>query len=223
MSDVERLREAMAQPPAEHFAEVDVERVMHLGRRARLRRRLAIGGGTLAVLALLSGGMIGIQAYQHSRDQPRPPASISVADAGSVGGLVDTGLRDGAGKIVLYLQDSHTAAGLYRLVMATEGTDGRLTTIASSDADLYKAGFHGIAVGRPGGRVTVFGAYCGPVRRIEITTGNGVGSSPEAQLKTVLFWQQPTFAEADFNASGVKFIAYDGDQNPVVAVTGLGH
>jgi hypothetical protein len=223
MSDVDRLREAMAQPPAEQFAEVDVERVMHLGGRARLRRRLAIGSGALAVLALVVGGMVGIQTYQHARSQPSAPASISVADAESVGGLVDTGLRDGTGEIVLYLQDSHTAAGLYRLVMATEDTDGRLTSIAASEADLSTSGFHGIAIGRPGGRLTLFGAFKGPVQQIQTTAEGDVGSAAVAQLKTVLFWAQPTSAGTDFDPARVKFIAVDGNQIPTVAVSGLGH
>jgi hypothetical protein len=223
MSDVERLREAMAQPPAEHFAEVDLERVMHLGRRARVRRRLAIGGGTLAVLAVLSGGMVGIRMYQHSRAQPAAVTSISAADTGSVDGLVDTGLRDGAGKVVLYLQDSHTAAGLYRLVMANEGADGRLTTVAYSDADLSTPGFHGIALAKPGGVLMLFGAFKGSAEKIEVTTGSVVSVHAVAQLKTVLFWARVTSAETDFDPARVKFIAYGGKRGPTVAVANLGH
>jgi hypothetical protein len=41
MNDVDKLRQAMGQPPATQFAEVDVDRIMRLGGR-RIRQRLVM-------------------------------------------------------------------------------------------------------------------------------------------------------------------------------------
>lgn len=48
MSDLDRLRDAMAEPPPQPFAPVDVERVMRLGGRRRARRRLLAGAAMVS-------------------------------------------------------------------------------------------------------------------------------------------------------------------------------
>jgi hypothetical protein len=222
MNDIERLREAMARTPDEHFAEVDVDRIIRLGGRARIRRRLAIGGGTLAVLAVLIGGTVGLKLYQHAGVQPPVPTPISVAAAAPVGGLVDTGLRDGDAKIVLYLQDTHTAVAFYRLVLATERPDGRLTAIASSDVDLSEPGFHGLTITKSGGQATVFGAYCGQVRDFAVSDEITTSSRWMAPLKTTLLWARLAPPAPDSSRSYVKVVAYDanGQASAVTSVPG---
>ncbi|HEX4222759.1 MAG TPA: hypothetical protein VHZ97_10380 [Pseudonocardiaceae bacterium] len=216
MNDVERLRAAMAQPPSEHFADVDLEQVMRLGGRRRLRRRMAIGGGALAVVAVLAGGMIGLRMYQQT-----PAPTISVAAAAPVGGLVDTGLRDGADKIVLYVQDTHTTPGSYLLVLATVGGNGRLTTVTTAPVDLYQPGFHGVTIGMPGGRTVLFGAFCGPVQKVLADIEGVTGSQKVPSLKTVLFWAQPA-AGVKFDPARAKVIAYDANGDPTGVTNGLG-
>ncbi|QXV60443.1 hypothetical protein [Amycolatopsis sp. TNS106] len=77
MTDLETLRSALREPPAEGFAEPDLGAIMTKGRRIRRRRRLATGAGGVAatlVTVLVIVGAVALKGSS-SEQQPLPPAA----------------------------------------------------------------------------------------------------------------------------------------------------
>ncbi|WET79871.1 hypothetical protein P3102_01010 [Amycolatopsis sp. QT-25] len=81
MTDLETLRSALREQPADGFAEPDLGAIMAKGRRIRRRRRLATGaGGVAATLAtvLVLVGAVALKGSS-SDQQPLPPAASAPA------------------------------------------------------------------------------------------------------------------------------------------------
>ncbi|MFD5091725.1 hypothetical protein ACFWMR_14060 [Amycolatopsis thailandensis] len=77
MTDLETLRSALREPPAEEFTEPDLGAIMTKGRRIRRRRRLATGAGGVAatvVTVLVIVGAVALKKPPPGR-QPLPPAA----------------------------------------------------------------------------------------------------------------------------------------------------
>ncbi|WP_410647135.1 hypothetical protein [Amycolatopsis sp. cmx-4-54] len=83
MTDLETLRSALREPPAEDFAEPDLGAIMTKGRRIRRRRRLATGGGGIAAAVVTVLVIVGAVALKgsSSEQQPLPPAASAPAPA----------------------------------------------------------------------------------------------------------------------------------------------
>ncbi|HET6286018.1 MAG TPA: hypothetical protein VFG15_04605 [Amycolatopsis sp.] len=80
MTDLETLRSALREQPAEGFAEPDLGAIMTKGRRIRRRRRLATGaGGVAATLATVLVIVGAVALKGSSSDQPLPPAASAPA------------------------------------------------------------------------------------------------------------------------------------------------
>ena len=72
MSDIDRLRDAMAEPPAQPFAPVDIERVMRLGGRRPGPRCQLNPGPRVSALGGVAGPGVGVQILR----KPPVPASL---------------------------------------------------------------------------------------------------------------------------------------------------
>ncbi|KZB81656.1 hypothetical protein [Amycolatopsis regifaucium] len=82
MTDLETLRSALREPPAEEFAAPDLAAIMTKGRRIRRRRRLATGAGGVAaamVTVLVIVGGVALKEPPSDRRSIPPAASASAA------------------------------------------------------------------------------------------------------------------------------------------------
>lgn len=87
MTDIETLRSALREPPAEEFAAPDIAGIMAKGKRIRRRRRLATGAGGVAAAAvtvLVIAGAVALRAPQSQQPQPLPPAASAPVTSGPV-------------------------------------------------------------------------------------------------------------------------------------------
>ncbi|MBB5854332.1 hypothetical protein ACFQ05_13560 [Amycolatopsis umgeniensis] len=85
MTDLETLRSALREPPAEEFAEPDLGAIMTKGRRIRRRRRLATGAGGVAATVVTVLVIVGAVALKEPAQRPLPPAaSVASATAPSI-------------------------------------------------------------------------------------------------------------------------------------------
>ncbi|WP_394360348.1 hypothetical protein [Amycolatopsis sp. SB7-3] len=75
MTDLETLRSALREPPAEGFVEPDLGAIMTKGRRIRRRRRLATGAGGVAAAVVTVLVIVGAVALREPAQQPLPPAA----------------------------------------------------------------------------------------------------------------------------------------------------
>lgn len=211
MNDVDRLREAMAQPPGEPFAEVDVQSVMRIGGRRRLRRRLLTGAGVVVALAVVAGSVFGVQIYRDAQD----PGAVTVAapraaatDAAPFGSVIDTGVVDAQGEAVLYFAHVRDSAGTgkYQLVLANKTADGKLTPALTIDAVLGGDGFHSVTTGHPQSFVPLFGFFLGPVQHFKaLYQGDPlpVIGQRVPELNVTVFWAQPKYDAEDINGDSV--------------------
>ncbi|GAA3437219.1 hypothetical protein GCM10018954_068320 [Kutzneria kofuensis] len=211
----------MAQP-AQHFAPVDVERVMRLGGRRRARRRLLTGAAAVLALVIVAGSVIGVRIYRDSQ----APTTITVAaphavtiGMAPVGSVVDTGVVDHEGHAVLYFAHVRDASGAarYQLVLAHKAADGTLTSVSADDADFTGDGFHGVTTGHPRSFLPLFGYFIGPVRQFKATYEGdtlSVLSQPVPELNVTVFWAAPKYDAEDINAASVvQLSAFDADGN----------
>lgn len=231
MNDVDRLREAMAQPPGERFAEVDVERVMRIGGRRRMRRRLLTGASAVFVVAVVAGSVFGVQIYRDAQESnPVTVAAPHAAatDAVPFGSVIDTGIIDADGEAVLYFAHVRNAAGTgkYQLVLAHKTADGKLTPALTTDAVLGGDGFHSVTTGHPGSFVPLFGYFIGPVQHFKaVYSGDPLPVQGQRvdELNVTVFWAQPKYDAEDINpASVVQLSAFDAQGTLLESGTGPG-
>ncbi|MFC0434768.1 hypothetical protein [Kutzneria buriramensis] len=222
MNEVDRLREAMAQPPGEQFAEVDVQQIMRRGGRLRLRRRLLTAAGAVAVLAAVAGSVIGVQLYRDG--QASSPVSVAAPpvatnDAVPATPVLDTQVVDPTGNAVLYFSHGRNAAGVatYRLVLAHKDAAGKLTPVLATDADLTGGGFHNITTGHPGSFLPLFGYFVGPVAQIKAMYRDQPAQvmwKQVPELNVAVFWLPPKNGLEDVDAnSSVQLDAFDAQGN----------
>ncbi|OXM46213.1 hypothetical protein [Amycolatopsis alba] len=87
MTDLETLRSALREPPAEEFTEPDLGAIMTKGRSIRRRRRLATGAGGVAatvVTVLVIVGAVALRKPPPAQQQPLPPAASAPSSSSSV-------------------------------------------------------------------------------------------------------------------------------------------
>jgi hypothetical protein len=222
VSDLDRLRDAMAEPPAQHFAPVDVERVMRLGGRRRARRRLLTGAAMLLAFVVVAGSVIGVQIYRSAQ----APTAVSVAaphpaalDAVPFGTVVDTGVIDSEGHAVLFFAHVRDATGTakYQLVLAHKAADGKITPVSADDVDFTGDGFHGVTTGHPRSFLPLYGYFVGSARLFKATYQGdplSVLDQPVPELNVTLFWAVPKYDAEDITtASVVQLSAFDADGN----------
>lgn len=172
MTDLETLRSALREPPAEEFAAPDLGAIMTKGRRIRRRRRLATGAGGIAAAAvtvLVIVGAVALKEPSPERQQLPPAASAlpspsptlpaptvtglpsptPLADAGPLGDVVPLGTRGDDGReMVLYatpLDDSVLPGVAFGLQVAYRNDDGTYEVLLGTNefkGDDRSFGFH---------------------------------------------------------------------------------
>jgi hypothetical protein len=238
MTDIETLRSALREPPAEEFAAPDIAGIMAKGKRIRRCRRLATGAGGVAAAAVTVLVIVGAVALREPRpQQPQslPPAASAPVTSGPVasgpttteppaaaplGNVIPLGTvgRDGK-ELVLYAYPLDEPVlpdirfGLRVASRNADGTyDGLLATNEFKGSD-RSFGFHAT----DGGElieetfIPVFGYFAGPAASITSTV-----RGKTVTAKTTVWSEDPNvvffwFDQADVPSSDVltPLIAYD--------------
>ncbi|WP_328609629.1 hypothetical protein OG943_11045 [Amycolatopsis sp. NBC_00345] len=226
MTDLDGLRAALAEPPAETFAEVDLARVMRLGGRRRRYRRLATGTVALAAVAAVAGTVVGVQQWRAPSPPAvgAPPAATpgwpTTSDGVQIGEVIDTGAVDKEGEVVLYLRaldpdryQPGPEAGRYQLVLGHRaGKDVTADVVTGSPG--VTEGFHALTAGRPGRDVPFYGYYAGPARRIIAEAGGLIYTAATSVVEpagVTVFWFPRKDAGALAALPALPMYVYDGD------------
>ncbi|EME60037.1 hypothetical protein [Amycolatopsis decaplanina] len=243
MTDLETLRSALREPPAEGFAEPDLGAIMTKGRRIRRRRRLATGAGGVAatvVTVLVIVGAVALKKPPPPAQQPLPPAAsapsssalppapqptITKAPSTSVplGNIISLETKsEGGREMVLYASalDEPDLPGVeFGLRVAYRNDDGSYDDLMISNE--YKKsdrsfGFHAVDGGDVirGTFVPVFGYFAGSATRITST----VRGKP-VEAKVVPWSEDPTVSIFWFDGSQVESA---GVLTPLVAYDARG-
>ncbi|RSN58681.1 hypothetical protein DMH01_21870 [Amycolatopsis sp. WAC 04182] len=198
MTDLETLRSALREPPAEDFAEPDLGAIMTKGRRIRRRRRLATGAGGVAatlVTVLVIVGAVALRGSSSSEQQPLPPAAsapasvpmpppvpaptITAAPAEApFGKAIPLGIKgEGGRELVIHafaIDEPQMPDVKFGLQVAYRNGDGDYDALLA--ANEFKGsdrsfGFHAVDGGDliRGTFVPVFGYFAGPAARVTST------------------------------------------------------
>ncbi|RSN37079.1 hypothetical protein DMC61_03130 [Amycolatopsis sp. WAC 04169] len=238
MTDLEMLRSALREPPAEGFAEPDLGAIMTKGRRIRRRRRLATGAGGVAAAVVTVLVIVGAVALREPAQQPLPPAasapvapvptipapvspSITAApSAAPLGEVIPLGYKgEGGRELVIYASEiDEPSMPEVRFGLQVAYRDGAGEYEALLSANEFKGadrsfGFHAVDGGDvvQGTFVPVFGYFSGPAVRVTSTVR---GKPVEA---TVIPWSEdPSVVIFWFNPDQVEspyvltpLVAYD--------------
>ncbi|ANN21285.1 hypothetical protein SD37_40760 [Amycolatopsis orientalis] len=160
MTDLETLRSALREPPAEGFAAPDLAAIMTKGRRIRRRRRLATGAGGVAAAVVTVLVIVGAVALKEPppAEQPLPPAASAPGPASTstsappetpapaatsapsdppLGDVISLGIRgDGGRPLVLYAVaiDEPTLPGIrFGLQVGYSNDDGTYEGLQSTN------------------------------------------------------------------------------------------
>jgi len=237
MTDLETLRSALREPPAEGFAEPDLGAIMTKGRRIRRRRRLATGAGGVAAAAVTVLVIVGAVALREPAQQPLPPAasapaapapipapaSPSVTSAPSdspLGDVIPLGYQgEGGRELVIYaseIDEPSMPDVRFGLQVAYRNDAGGYEALLA--ANEFKGsdrsfGFHAVDGGDliRGTFVPVFGYFSGPAVRVTSTVR---GKPVEAKVipwsedpSVVIFWFNPGQVESPYVLT--PLVAYD--------------
>ncbi len=236
MTDLETLRSALREPPAEEFAEPDLGAIMTKGRRIRRRRRLATGAGGVAAAVVTVLVIVGAVALKEPARRPLPPAASTssaqppvtsppaVTDPAPspvpLGETTSLGIKGEDGRelvIYAFAIDEPALPGVeFGVQIAYRNVDGGYEALLGSNE--FKGsdrsfGFHAVDGGDIVQKtfVPVFGYFAGPATRITSTVR---GKPVEANVvpwsrdpSVMIFW----FSPSDVESTGVltPLIAYD--------------
>ncbi|WP_326835560.1 hypothetical protein VSH64_11630 [Amycolatopsis rhabdoformis] len=222
MTDLDDLRGVLALPPAVAFDAVDLAGVMRRGRRRRRLRRLSAAAATVVVLV---GVVVGAQLLRPPAEIPVTTLAVSAARpehgaAAPIGAVVDTGVQDPAGEVVLFFQSTAALhdSSPYELVLGHR-TPGGVTAELATGSRAGFPGFHALTAGRPGQDVPLFGYYTGPATRITAEVGGlmyGADTGRVETLSATVFWFPRRDAAVFGGASTLPMNAYSavGDALP---------
>jgi len=234
MNDIDDLRAALRQPPAEPFAEPDLARIMADGGRIRRRRKLLNTTGALAAAAAVVAVVVfAVQLRQPAPiAQPAlPPPTVSSTTVPSetapqrqaLGDVVLTGIRSGSDELVIYAvpidepirPDIH-----FGLMVGYRNAQGSLTSLLMSNETVTSDrsfGFHATDGGENLGRglIPVFGYFAGPAAKITTTVHGATMVAKQAQWTedptVVIFWFD--LADVPSSQSLTPLVAYDAKGN----------
>lgn len=181
MTDLDALRRALNEPPAEQFAPLDINKIMTSGRQIRRRRRAVIGAGAvLATAAVLIGVTTVVRAPAPSPPADPPLPTVSdiqppVPKAKALGDVVRTGIQQPKGELVFFFSEVNVPE-LPNVHFAVNS--GWLSPPGDliggiQNSELRRAGdapgFHPIMGGDSalGTFTPAFGYFVGPAARIE--------------------------------------------------------
>ncbi|WP_410576027.1 hypothetical protein [Amycolatopsis sp. lyj-108] len=244
MTDLETLRSALREPPAEEFAEPDLGAIMTKGRRIRRRRRLATGAGGVAATLVTVLVIVGAVALKGSSSdqQPLPPAASAPAPPPSVpapapasptiteapseqpfGETIPLGVKgEGGRELVLYafaIDEPRMPDVRFGLQVAYRNQTGEYDALLASNE--FKGsdrsfGFHAVDGGDviQGTFVPVFGYFAGPAARITST----VRGKP-VEAKAIPWSEDPSIVLFWFDGAQVESA---GVLTPLVAYDAKG-
>ncbi|WP_410601737.1 hypothetical protein [Amycolatopsis sp. lyj-90] len=238
MTDLESLRSALREPPAEEFAEPDLGAIMTKGRRIRRRRRLATGAGGVAAAVVTVLVIVGAVALKEPSQRPLPPAASTpsaqppvtseptVIEAPTktspvpLGETTSLGTKGEDGRelvIYAFAIDEPALPGVeFGLQVAYRNVDGSYEALLGSNE--FKGsdrsfGFHAVDGGDilQNTFVPVFGYFAGPATRITSTVrGKPVEANvvPWSGDPSVMIFW---FSPSDVESTGVltPLVAYD--------------
>ncbi|WP_181773109.1 hypothetical protein [Amycolatopsis pittospori] len=199
MTDIETLRSALREEPAEEFSAPDIGAIMAKGRRIRRRRRLTTGAGGVAATVVTVLVIVGAVALREPARQPEvlppaasapssstaspvPPAPVATAppysELAPLGDVIPLGVKgDGDREMVLYAFaiDQPTQPGVeFGLKVGYRNADGTYDGLLATNE--YKGsdrsfGFHATDGGErvQNTFIPVFGYFAGPAVRITST------------------------------------------------------
>ncbi|MFD5243423.1 hypothetical protein ACFWIW_02710 [Amycolatopsis sp. NPDC058340] len=237
MTDLETLRSALREPPAEGFAEPDLGAIMTKGRRIRRRRRLATGAGGVAATVVTVLVIVGAVALREPARQPLPPAAsapvasapapapaspsiIEAPSASPLGDVIPLGLKgEGGRELVIYaseIDEPSMPDVRFGLQIAYRNPAGGYEALLS--ANEFKGsdrsfGFHAVDGGDlvRGTFVPVFGYFSGPAVRVTSTVR---GKPVEAKVipwsedpSVMIFWFDGDQVESPYVLT--PLVAYD--------------
>ncbi|AIG73157.1 Conserved putative membrane protein [Amycolatopsis japonica] len=237
MTDLETLRSALREPPAEGFAEPDLGAIMTKGRRIRRRRRLATGAGGVAAAVVTVLVIVGAVALREPAQQPLPPAasapvasapapapvspSITAAPSDApFGEVIPLGYKgEGGRELVIYASEIDEPSmpdvrfGLQVAYRTGAGEYEALLAANEFKGSDRSFGFHAVDGGDVirGTFVPVFGYFSGPAVRVTSTVR---GKPVEAKVipwsedpSVVIFWFSPGQVESPYVLT--PLVAYD--------------
>ncbi|WP_037362250.1 hypothetical protein [Amycolatopsis orientalis] len=215
--ELERLRAALQEAPAEPFAEPDLDRIFREGGRIRRRRRfLASSGAAVAVVAVVFGAVWlrapgGAPEQVHAAASPSPvvtsvsstipaPASTT-AEPKPLGEVISTGTYADGGELVFYATEIDDPENLptvqFGVMASLSEPDGNLRPLYlanESEGQDRSFGFHATSGGTTVSDVwvPVYGYFSGPAARIETTVDGRTVPAHTARWSedpdVVVFW-----------------------------------
>ncbi|WP_406640033.1 hypothetical protein [Amycolatopsis sp. WGS_07] len=232
--ELDRLRAALQEPPAEPFAEPDLDRIFKEGGRIRRRRRfLTSSGAALAVVAVVFGAVWlrspGSAPEQiHAAASP-PPVVTSVASSSPapaaprpLGEVISTGTYTDGAELVFYateIDDPENLPAVQFGVMASlyepDGDLRPLYLANETDGKDRSFGFHATSGGTTISDtwVPVYGYFSGPAARIETTVDGRAVPAHTARWSedpdVVVFWFDQDDVPSAERAS--PLVAYSAD------------
>ncbi|MFI5612432.1 hypothetical protein [Amycolatopsis sp. NPDC051903] len=199
MTDLDKLRAALREPPAQPFAAPDLGRIIADGKRIRRRRRLATGAGATAAVAAVVGIVFGA-AFLRTTGEPAPtrlPAAAAPSASASAapsstptstylpppkvltqpeGDVITTGTKTREGELVFYAYHfaEPSLPDVHFGIMAATRSGKTLRPLYASNevrGSDRSFGFHTTAGGLTinDAFVPVFGYFSGPAARITST------------------------------------------------------
>ncbi|MBN9745851.1 MULTISPECIES: hypothetical protein [unclassified Amycolatopsis] len=236
--ELDRLRAALQEAPAEPFAEPDLERIFKDGGRIRRRRRfLTSSGAAVAVVAVVFGAAWlrspgGAPEQVHAAAAPPPsvmttstaapaPASTS-AEPRPLGDVISTGTYSDGAELVFYATEIDDPDNLptvqFGVMASLSEPDGNLRPLYlanESEGRDRSFGFHATSGGTTVSDtwVPVYGYFSGPAARIETTVDGRTVPAHTARWSedpdVVVFWfDQDDVPSAE---SATPLVAYSAD------------
>ncbi|MGV9297760.1 hypothetical protein [Amycolatopsis sp. NPDC003676] len=237
--ELDRLRAALQEAPAEPFAEPDLDRIIKEGGRIRRRRRfLTSSGAAMAVVAVVFGAAWlrspGSAPEQvHAATAPTPSAIATTTSATTpapaptsaekpLGEVISTGTYTDGAELVFYATEIDDPDNLptvqFGVMASLYEPDGNLRPLYlanESDGKDRSFGFHATSGGTTVADiwVPVYGYFSGPAARIETTVDGRTIPAHTARWsedpEVVVFW----FDQDDVPSAerATPLVAYSAD------------
>jgi hypothetical protein len=222
MTDLDTLRHALRETPAETFGELDLSAMMATGARIRRRRRILVGGGVVVTTAVVlfaaaTAGQLAHVAPSPAR-QPTPTTSTSVEPpaVSPLGDVISTGIHDAHGELVFYfvrVTAPELSKVAFGIAFGHRTPSGKLmpgTLNNDTNRPALEPGFHPIMGGNSetGVYVPAYGYFVGDAKRIEALVSGKIVEANCARWSedpsVMAFWFPPDLVP-DANLLGRPF------------------
>ncbi|HVK26298.1 MAG TPA: hypothetical protein VM677_33525 [Actinokineospora sp.] len=182
MTNLDRFRAAMHEPPATPFAPVDLARVIAEGTRMRRLRQARIVAGSVATVAAVAAAVVLGASWLRPPDAGPvgatptittpssttpsvPPTKVEPGLGEMIGDMIRSGSTNPAGELVFYMHG--LGQGRIGIVSGRRVADGLVNdryTASEFDGPDLAPGFHAASVAM--NNTPAFGYYVGPVAKV---------------------------------------------------------